>query len=270
MVGVAQLVELRIVIPAVVGSIPIVHPIFFTLLFSYLFRFYTRRDQSAITDPTPLFQSRYTPTRLIPMHELPAPIPILLCATPQAWLEQALSNLPTLLIDHANCEKKAASTAMNLMFRYVDRTDLLIKMSQLAREELLHFEQVVSLMDTMDIEYQHLTASGYAAGLREPIRTHEPAKLVDTLIVGAFVEARSCERFAALIPSLEGELQRFYRSLLKSEYRHYEDYLELAHLYAGEDISERVKEFAELEKILIERPDPEFRFHSGTPSHKTG
>ena len=193
------------------------------------------------------------------------PIPILLCATPKAWLEKALQNLPTLLIDHANCEKKAASTAMNLMFRYVDRTDLLVKMSQLAREELLHFEQVVTLMGEMDIEYHHLTASRYAAGLRAPIRTHEPEKLVDTLIVGAFVEARSCERFAALIPSLDGELERFYRSLLKSEYRHYEDYLELAHLYANQDISDRIQEFAILEKELIEKPDSEFRFHSGKP-----
>ncbi|MDF1642962.1 MAG: tRNA isopentenyl-2-thiomethyl-A-37 hydroxylase MiaE [Pseudomonadales bacterium] len=199
------------------------------------------------------------------MSELFPPIPILLCSTHEPWLERARTNIPTLLIDHANCEKKAASTAMNLMFRYVDRTDLLIKMSQLAREELLHFEQVVTLMGKMNIEYQHLTASRYAAELRAPVRTHEPAKLVDTLIVGAFVEARSCERFAALIPSLEGELQRFYRSLLKSEYRHYEDYLELAKLYSEEDISDRVNEFAELEKSLIEKPDPEFRFHSGAP-----
>ena len=199
------------------------------------------------------------------MSEFFEPIPILLCETPQAWLDKALQNIPLLLRDHANCEKKAASTAMNLMFRYVDRTDLLVKMSQLAREELLHFEQVVTLMAEMDIEYQHLTASRYAAGLREPIRTHEPAKLVDTLIVGAFVEARSCERFAALIPSLEGELARFYRSLLKSEYRHYEDYIELARLYANQDISERIQEFAILEKALIEKPDSEFRFHSGTP-----
>lgn len=199
------------------------------------------------------------------MHELSEPIPILLCSTPASWLEHALKNIPTLLIDHANCEKKAASTAMNLMFRYVDRTDLLIKMSQLAREELLHFEQVVGLMDSMDIDYQHLPASGYAAGLRAPVRTHEPAKLVDTLIVGAFVEARSCERFAALIPFLEGELQRFYRSLLKSEYRHYEDYLELAKLYAERDISDRISEFAAIEKNLIEQPDNEFRFHSGVP-----
>ena len=248
--GVAQLVELRIVIPAVVGSIPIVHPIFFSLplFFEYLVFLHTSPNN-------------WSP----PMPDFFEPIPILQCSTPKAWLETALQNIPLLLIDHANCEKKAASTAMNLMFRYVDRTDLLVKMSQLAREELLHFEQVVTLMSEMEIEYQHLTASGYAAGLRTPIRTHEPARLVDTLIVGAFVEARSCERFAALIPSLEGELQRFYRSLLKSEYRHYEDYLELAHLYAKEDISDRIKEFAALEKSLIEKPDPEFRFHSGMP-----
>lgn len=187
------------------------------------------------------------------------------CETPQAWIDAALKHESILLIDHANCEKKAAATAMNLMYRYVDRTELLQKMSQLAREELLHFEQVVKIMQTKGVKYSHLGASRYASSLREHIRTHEPARLVDTLIIGAFVEARSCERFAKLAPELDEDLKKFYLSLLRSEARHFEDYLALAELYADEDISERVAFFAEQEAALITDFDSEFRFHSGNP-----
>ena len=187
----------------------------------------------------------------------------LLCSTPDAWIEQALANLDLLLIDHANCEKKAASTAINLMYRYVENYELLNKMSRLAREELRHFEQVISYMENRGIEYVQLTASRYAAELRKPVRTHEPAKLVDTLIVGAIIEARSCERFEKLAPHLDEELKKFYLSLLKSESRHYKDYLSLARKASGEDISDRVEIFLEREKSLIESKDTEFRFHSG-------
>ncbi len=190
----------------------------------------------------------------------------LLCQTPLAWIDCALENQETLLIDHANCEKKAAATAMNLIYRYVDRTELLQKMSQLAREELLHFEQVVKLMQARGVKYAHIGPSRYASALREHVRTHEPAKLVDTLIVGAFVEARSCERFAAIAPRLDQDLQKFYLSLLRSEARHFEDYLGLAELYAEEDIEERVKIFAKLEADLICSNDDAFRFHSGAPT----
>ncbi len=190
----------------------------------------------------------------------------LLCPTPPAWLDWALSEPELLLIDHANCEKKAASTALNLIYRYVDNFDLLNKMSRLAREELRHFEQVIALMEKRDIVYRQLPAAGYAAGLRQKARTHEPAKLVDTLIVGAFIEARSCERFAALAPLLaDAELQMFYRSLLKSEARHYRDYLNLAKTVAADDLAARIEYFAREEMRLIQSPDLEFRFHSGPP-----
>ena len=187
------------------------------------------------------------------------------CETPSAWIDKALENETLLLIDHANCEKKAAATAMNLMYRYVDRSELLQKMSQLAREELLHFEQVVRIMQSRGINYNHISASRYASSLRQHIRSHEPAKLTDTLIVGAFVEARSCERFAKLAPRLDNDLKKFYVSLLRSESRHFEDYLALAELYADEDIAERVSFFAGLESELITSLDNEFRFHSGCP-----
>ena len=188
----------------------------------------------------------------------------LLCETPDSWIELALAHPELLLVDHANCEKKAASTAMNLMYRYVDNYELLNKMSRLAREELRHFEQVIAIMKKRGIAYPQVNASRYAAELRKGARTYEPAKLIDTLICGAIIEARSCERFAKLAPHLDDELQSFYESLLKSEARHFEDYLTLARKAAeGESIEERVQFFLEKEKALVESEDSEFRFHSG-------
>ena len=186
------------------------------------------------------------------------------CATPDRWVENALDNQATLLIDHANCEKKAASTAMTLIHRYSENFVLLNKMSRLVREEMRHFEQVIAIMKRRNIAYQHISASRYAAGMRELARPNDPGKLVDMLVIGAFIEARSCERFARLAPYLDDELKAFYTSLLKSEGRHYQDYLKLAKKAAGDQgIDDRIALFAECEQRLIEQPDTEFRFHSG-------
>ncbi|MCB1615680.1 MAG: tRNA-(ms[2]io[6]A)-hydroxylase [Pseudomonadales bacterium] len=198
-------------------------------------------------------------------------IDFLHCRTPQPWVELAAlpESLPLLLIDHANCEKKAASTALNLMYRYVDKYDVLNKMSRLAREELRHFEQVIAIMQRRGISYEIITASSYASSLHRHIRTHEPAKLIDTLIVGAIIEARSCERFYRLAPALDTELASFYLSLLKSESRHYRDYLTLAKHYSQGGIEERVSFFLEKEQMFIESVDSVFRFHSGLPAQST-
>ena len=186
------------------------------------------------------------------------------CNTPQLWIENALANPELMLIDHANCEKKAASTALNLMYRYVDNFDLLNKMSRLAREELRHFEQVIAIMKRRNIQYRQITASRYAVKLREALRPNDPDKLVDILIVGALIEARSCERFAKIAPYLDDELQSFYLSLLKSEGRHYKDYLTLAVSVASQqEVDTRLAVFLKIEKKLVESPDTEFRFHSG-------
>lgn len=187
----------------------------------------------------------------------------LYCETPRAWIDDALNNIDLLLIDHANCEKKAASTAMNLMYRYVDNHELLNKMSRLAREELRHFEQVMAIMKKRKVGYPHIEAAHYAGQLRKPIRTSEPHRLVDILVVGAIIEARSCERFAKLAPFLDEDLKKFYLSLLKSEARHYEDYLALAKKAAGKPIDDRLEVFLELEKEIILQKSAEFRFHSG-------
>ena len=195
------------------------------------------------------------------------------CETPKAWLDEALQNLEILMQDHANCEKKAASTAMNLMFRYSFFVDLQVKLAQLVREEMLHYEQVLELMAKRGQQWTGLSAGRYAGGLRKEIRTYEPEALIDVLVIGAFVEARSCERFYALAPHVDEELGRYYRYLLKSESRHFEDYLALAMDVAREaklknpkeDIQARVEHIREVEKNLILSPDDMFRFHSGVP-----
>lgn len=203
--------------------------------------------------------------------ELDAIGAFLLCPTPEAWVAWALEHPDILLIDHANCEKKAASTALNLMYRYVGHHDLLNKLSRLAREELRHFEQVIALMKERDVDYPQLSASRYAGALRQQVRTAEPARLVDTLLVGAIIEARSCERFAALVPVLDDELAAFYRSLLASEARHFEDYLALAEsVTTREDIDARLAVLLECEQGLIQGADAEFRFHSGPPGDRAG
>src|SRR5690606_8929335 len=117
-----------------------------------------------------------------PMQVDLAPIrSFLSCATPDAWVQAALQHPQELLIDHANCEKKAAATAMNLMYRYVEHSALLEKMSQLAGEYLLHFEQVVRLMRGRNIAYTHLGPSRYASALRVHVRPLAPARLGDIL-----------------------------------------------------------------------------------------
>ena len=204
----------------------------------------------------------------MPFTALLAPVRAFLpCATPAAWVSWAMENPELLLVDHANCEKKAASTALNLMYRYVDQPRLLHKLSRLAREELRHFEQVFALMQKRGVAYPQLSASRYAGELRRAVRGNEPGRLVDTLLVGALIEARSCERFAALIPVLDAELADFYSSLLKSEARHFEDYLGMAAgLAPAAEINERLAVLRSREAELIQSPDTEFRFHSGVRS----
>lgn len=197
----------------------------------------------------------------------------LACRTPQAWVDAARQHIPLLLQDHANCEKKAAGTAMNLMFRYGAHTELQVKLAQLVREEMLHYEQVIELMTKRGQAWKALSAGRYAGVLRKEIRTYEPEALIDILIIGAFVEARSCERFYALAPLVDDELGKYYRYLLKSESRHYEDYLMLALEIAQsskmkdpeEDIQQRISHIREVEKYLILSEDDTFRFHSGVP-----
>jgi tRNA-(ms[2]io[6]A)-hydroxylase len=187
--------------------------------------------------------------------------------TPDAWVSHALGDLGTLLVDHANCEYKAAATGMSLITKYRHLQRLQRLMARLVREEMLHYEQVLLFMERMGVEFRPLSASRYARTLRESARTDEAGRLVDLLIIGAIVEARSCERFATLWPHLPTSLGRYYKSLLRSEGRHYQDYLALARENGDErSVNERLAHFLTIDAQLIQSPDSEFRFHSGVPA----
>lgn len=198
----------------------------------------------------------------------------LLTSTPVSWLNHACDNLPILLIDHANCEKKAASTAISLMFRYSEEAEICYRMSRLAREELRHYEQVLKLINARKIELKLLKPSRYASTLMANVSKEEPNRLPELLIVGGIIEARSCERFAALIPYLEkineNDLAKFYSGLLASEARHFKHYLDLAKQYSSDvftdvEFNERVTIILTKESELILQPDKNFHFHSGKP-----
>jgi tRNA-(ms[2]io[6]A)-hydroxylase len=188
--------------------------------------------------------------------------------TPAGWYDAALNALPVLLVDHANCEKKAASTALGLMFSYADDAELGVALARLAREELRHYEQVVSLLATMGLPYTRLSPGRYAGELRRLLSTREPERRLDLLLVGALIEARSAERFAGLIPRLPEPVAGFYRGLSAAEARHCSLYERLAQRFAERqqlDWRARADELAAAEAELATRVDHEVRFHSGPP-----
>jgi tRNA-(ms[2]io[6]A)-hydroxylase len=194
--------------------------------------------------------------------------PLLRVPTPAGWVAQACASRDVLLIDHANCEKKAASTALSLMFAYAEDLDLTDKMSRLAREELRHYEQVAKLIRRLELVPQRLAPGRYAERMRRLVAKSEPQREVDLMICGAFIEARSCERFAALGEAIGAPLDDLFLGLHNAEARHYRVYLDLARRAgkrAGVDWEARIPEFAALEAELVTLPDSVFRFHSGPP-----
>jgi tRNA-(ms[2]io[6]A)-hydroxylase len=158
---------------------------------------------------------------------------------------------------------------LGFIYRYPERSEIAKRMSRLAREELRHFEQVRKILESMSVPFEHVSASRYAGTMRKAVRHGEPEKLLDMLIVGALIEARSCERFAALVPRLPEDLGRFYNGLLNSEARHFEQYLNFARKECAvtDDVfEERLAELKAIEADLIASPDVQFRFHSGVPA----
>jgi len=191
---------------------------------------------------------------------------ILLAPTPSAWVELATTRWRELLIDHAACEKKAASTALALMFAYPQDRALGRSLSRLAREELRHFEQVQSLMDEVGVGFERQKPGRYASGLRAALRTAEPGRKLDLLLISALIEARSCERFALLAPLLPPMPGRLYGDLGGAEARHCTLYLDLARSRAAPSVwRERLSALAAREAELITTPERTLRFHSGPP-----
>ncbi len=194
---------------------------------------------------------------------------ILLAATPASWVDRAVERWRVLLVDHANCEKKAASSALSLMFAYPEDRKLSAALSRLAREELRHFEQVQRMMEGLGVSSVRQKPGRYASGLRTAMRTNEPGRKIDRLLVGALIEARSAERFRLLVPRLQEPLAELYAALERSEARHFELYLNLARDADGsEDHAETTRRLAAIaakEAELATGADPVFRFHSGAP-----
>jgi tRNA-(ms[2]io[6]A)-hydroxylase len=180
------------------------------------------------------------------------------------WLDEARADIDTVLLDHAHCEKKAASTAMNLIFRYVEEPWLMAPLSALAREELAHFELMLKVLDERGVGFRRIEPSPYAAKLLKAVRKEEPLRLLDTLLCCSLIEARSCERMKLLAENLEDpKLAGLYRSLLASEARHHHGYVEMAMERFGRDVArERLAELAAHEAEILATPGPVLRMHS--------
>jgi tRNA 2-(methylsulfanyl)-N6-isopentenyladenosine37 hydroxylase len=184
--------------------------------------------------------------------------------TSDAWVEQAIAHLDTILLDHSHCERKAAGVALNLMFRYPSSAKLVRALTAIAREELEHFEQVNQWLDRRGVALAPLSAPPYGAGLSAQIRRQEPERMLDSLLVSGLIEARSHERLGLLGQYCpEPELARFYRGLMASEARHYGAYWTLATTYFDREVvNSRLEELAVVESNLLSTLHPEPRIHS--------
>ena len=180
------------------------------------------------------------------------------------WLEQVRGHLDELLIDHAHCEKKAAGTAMNLLFAYVDHVDLCRAMTEIVQEELAHFHLVLDILARRQIRFRRLSPSSYGRKLNDLVRKQEPERAVDRLLVAGLIEARSCERFGLLARELpDRELAEFFASLFESEARHHSTYVRLAKEFASDgELHARLEELAIAEAAIIAEGDPVPRMHS--------
>lgn len=184
--------------------------------------------------------------------------------TDKSWLDQVDENLEEVLIDHAHCEKKAAGTALNLIFHYVENLELCREMTEIVNEELEHFHMVIELLSKRGIKFRRLKPSQYGNKLHELVRKSEPERAVDRLLVAGLIEARSCERFQALAEHVEDpELAEFYRSLFESEARHHTTYTRLArHFAADEVVDRRLAELYATEAEIMSQREPLPRMHS--------
>jgi tRNA-(ms[2]io[6]A)-hydroxylase len=184
--------------------------------------------------------------------------------TQNAWLDQALANLDTILLDHSHCERKAAGVALNLMFRYPSYTSLVRKLTAIAQEELEHFEQVNQWLERRNIPMGPLPAPPYGATLNAQIRRQEPERLLDMLLVSALIEARSHERLGLLAETCpDPELAAFYRGLMASEARHYGVYWTLAQTYCDPThVESRLLSLAIVESEILATLHPDPRIHS--------
>lgn len=185
--------------------------------------------------------------------------------TPPEWGSWAARSIDEILLDHAHCEKKAAGTAVKLIFRYPDHVELMQPLSELAREELAHFEEVLGMLGQRGVSFGRQRPSPYAGRLMTAVRPNEPERLLDTLLCCALIEARSCERMKLLANHLQDEsLVRLYRGLLAAEARHHRAYVDLAEgIFSRAAVEDRLRWLAEHEARVVRSAPREPRLHNG-------
>ncbi len=182
------------------------------------------------------------------------------------WLSQVDAHLPEILIDHAHCERKAATTAMNLMNSYTENRDLCVEMTRIVEEELEHYHMVMEVLDQRGIEFKRLASGPYGRELNGLVRPQEPGRAVDRLLIASLIEARSCERFRLLADHVrprDSELADFYAGLFESEARHHTAYVRIAEHFAPRDeVMRRLDQLSELEAEIIAKGSELPRMHS--------
>ena len=195
--------------------------------------------------------------------------------TDPEWGTVMVEHIDEILLDHAHLEKKAAATALNLVFRYPEHPSWVVPLSHLAREELSHFELVVQHIRRRGGEFRRMRPSPYAGRLMEIVRRDEPGRMIDTLLCCAMIEARSCERMQRLAAALEGrgelELARMYEGLLACEARHHRTYVDLLRelgIVDEDGLAQRLSEVAAHEASIIASLPRLPRLHNRAPALK--
>ena len=174
-------------------------------------------------------------------------------ATSPAWIDAVMADFDSFLLDHAAAEKKESGMAISMLSHDPDRVELVAAMADLAVEELSHYREVVKWIHRRGLLTAADEKDPYVLAFREVIRRGREAYLLDRLLTASIIEARGAERFALVAQALEpGPLQTFYRSIARSEARHYQLFLELArHYIDGEVIRRRWNELLDIEAAIV-------------------
>ena len=187
--------------------------------------------------------------------------------TPPSWADTMRPHTAELLVEQAHLEQKAAATAMSFMFRLRGGVEWQRVLSALAREELVHFERTLRLLDRRGIAFDRLLPSGYAERLKAAVTATMPVRLVDELLVSAIIEARSCERMALLAEVLRAhdhELAAFYSDLCEAEARHESAYVAIATELAPQHVTPRLQALGRHEAAVLRQLPRSARLHGGS------
>jgi tRNA-(ms[2]io[6]A)-hydroxylase len=177
-----------------------------------------------------------------------------------------MRDVDAVLVDHAHCEMKAASNALSLATRHPGDAELARVLTDVAREEIEHFQRVLAMLEARGVTLGPPPVDAYAAELRRaakdlPRGQGDAATLVDRLLVGALIEARSCERFKLLADATSTRPERasehaLWSELLAAEARHYRTFVDLAARVAAGDrvsVESRLEALAEAEAAIVVR-----------------